>query len=420
MVRLLQRLMSSPGWMRAFGFLFGRYNPWLPDHRRDPYRFYQRLREEAPIYRHPILRMWIVSRYDDAVEVLRDPRFSADRSQLALMKITRWLVRRDPDFLGLIDRNLLNLEGPDHSRVRSLVNKAFTPRRVAALRPRIEALVDELLESAAERGDLELVRDLAHPLPVIVIAELLGIPASDRERFRVWSEAIVQILDPLSGEGGLGPARRASRELAAYFRGMLEARRREPQDDLLSAMLGAEQDGNLLGEADLLALCALILAAGHETTANLIGNAVLALLRHPEERKRLQDDPGLIGSAIEEFLRYDSPVQLTERVVAEDFEFRGVSLRRGQLVWPLLGSANRDPERFPDPDRLDQNRADNRHLAFGHGAHFCLGAPLARLEAEIALGALLRCFPEFDGAPEAIRWKRSVVLRGPVALPLKI
>jgi pimeloyl-[acyl-carrier protein] synthase len=284
----------------------------------------------------------------------------------------------------------------------------------------VEALVEELLDRVAPRGEMELVRDLAAPLPVIVIAELLGVPAADRERLVQWSEDLIELLDPLSGREGLDPPKRASRALAGYFRELLAQRRREPRDDLLSAMLAAEERGEHLQEGELLSLCSLILAAGNETTRNLIGNGVRALLAHPEERKRLRDDPALLPSAVEEFLRYDGPIQMTDRVATEDCEIGGQAIRAGQLVGVLLGSANRDPERFPEPDRLDLGRPDNRHLAFGHGLHFCLGAGLARLEAQVAIGGLLRRFPDFRGDPEPPGWKASVVIRGPTALPLRL
>ncbi len=419
MLRVLQRLISW-GWpVRLLRPLLGRYVPWHPELRRDPYPAYRRLRERHPVYRTPY-RVWVVSRYEDVATVLRDRRFTADRSDQPLVRWMRRFVRLDPDFTELVDHNLLNIDGEKHARLRGLVVKAFTPRRVEALRPRVQALVDELLDRVEPAGEMELIRDLAHPLPVVVIAEMLGVPGSDRERFRRWSADLVQVLDPLSGHDGLRPAVEATRALFGYFRGMLAERRAAPRDDLLSAMIAAEESGRTLTEGELLSLSALLLAAGHETTTNLIGNAVLALLAHPGERKRLADDPELAERAVDELLRYDAPVQLTERVVAEDLVFRGQRMRRGQLVWVLLGSANRDPERFADPDRLDLGRSDNRHLAFGQGAHFCVGASLARLEAGIALGALARRFPDFRGPTVPPGWKASAVLRGPTALPLEL
>ncbi|HEY8120924.1 MAG TPA: cytochrome P450 [Myxococcota bacterium] len=418
MLRLLQWLVRQDWLLRLLAPAIGLFNPFLSENRRDPYPSYARVREAGGIYRAPF-GMFVASRYDDVVALLRDPRFSADRSQAAPFRLIRWLNRDAPDFLNLIDRNLLNLDGPDHARIRGLVTKAFTPRRVAALRPRIEAIVETLLDEAGERPDFELVRDLAHPLPVIVIAELLGVPLEDRERFRGWSSGVVQIIDPLNAERGLGRAREAASALAGYFRGMLALRRAEPRDDLLSAMIAAEQDGRVLGEGDLLSLCALLLAAGHETTTNLISNAVLALLRFPDQAERLRAQPSLMPTAVEEFLRFDSPVQFTDRIAAEDVELGGQRIPRGRPVGLLLAAANHDPAQFAAPHRLDIGRADNRHVAFGGGPHFCLGAPLARLEAELALGALLRRFAKWSGDPSAVAYRRSVLLRGPLALPLR-
>jgi hypothetical protein len=420
MLRLLQWLVRLQWPLRPFGFLFAGFNPWLAENRRDPYPAYRRLRESAPIRWNRWQRSWLLSRYDDVAAVLRDPRFTTDRRALLPFRLMRRASRRHPDFVNLLDRNLLMLDGEEHRRVRSLVSKAFTPRRVEALRPRVEAIVAELLDAAAAWGELELVRDLAHPLPVIVIAELLGVPLADRDRFRAWSNDVVQILDLLSGREGLRPAWRGAHGLAGYFRALLAERRRAPADDLLSAMLAAEEGGEALGEADLLALSALLLAAGHETTTNLIGNAVLALLRHPDEKKRLLDDPSLVPGAVEELLRFDSPVQVTDRVVTEDLDFRGHAFRRGQLAVCLLGAANHDPARFPEPERLDVTRADRGHLAFGLGPHVCLGAPLARLEAEVALAGLLRRFPHFHGPGEPPARRASIVLRGPASLPLAL
>jgi cytochrome P450 len=420
MLRFVQWLVSLQWPLRLLGFLFGGFNPWLEENRRDPVPTYRRLRENTPIYRNRWQGTWVLSRYEDVTAVLRDPRFTSQRGQLLPFRLMRWSSRHHPDFVELIDRNLLMIDGEEHRRIRGLVSKAFTPRRVEALRPRIERAVEELLDAAAARGEMELVHDLAHPLPVIVIAELLGVPLEDRDRFRSWSSEVAEILDPLSGREGLAPVWRGSEGLAGYFRELLAERRRAPKDDLLSAMLASKEDGRGLDEADLLSLCGLLLAAGHETTTNLIGNAVLALLRHPEEKKRLVEDPGLMPGAVEEFLRFDSPVQVTDRVISEDLDFRGHRFRKGQLAVCLLGAANHDPERFPDPERLDVSRADRGHLAFGLGPHVCLGAPLARLEGELAIGGLLRRFPNFEGPSEPPARRSSVVLRGPTKLPLSI
>jgi cytochrome P450 len=405
--------------MRLLAPLSASLRLWHPDVRRDPYPTFRRLRERGLVHLR-LVGGWAAGRYADVERILREPAFSTDREEVAVMKVVHRATRGTPDFRDLVENNLLMIDGPRHRRLRGLVSKAFTPRRVEALRPRAEALALELLDRMAARPDPDVVRDLAQPLPTVVIADLLGVPAADHALFRAWSNDLVELLDPLSGRDGLDPAKRATTELAAYFRGLLAERRRAPRDDLLSAMSEAEEGGESLAEPELVALASLLLAAGNETTTGLIGNAVLLLLRHPAERRRLQDDPALLPSAVEECLRFDPPVQLTDRAVVEPVELGGVRLARGTLVYALLAAANRDPERFPDPDRFDVGRAENHHLAFGLGNHFCLGAALARLEAQVALGALLRRFPDFTGPTEPPGWKRSVILRGPTALPIRL
>jgi cytochrome P450 len=387
---------------------------------RDPHPGYRVLRERAPVYRNPWLRVWVLSRYTDVSAVLRDPFFSVRRLESAAVRRLGAFQKLRPDFRELLERNLLMLDPPDHTRLRSLVAKAFTPRVVERLRPRIQALVDGLLDQAERRGEIDLMRDFAYPLPATVIAEMLGVPPADAPRFQSWSNDLAALLDPFNAPGGLGAAQAAFVELSAYFRALLAERRREPREDLLSALATVEERAEALGEAELISLGGLLLAAGYETTANLIGNAAVALLRHPDERKRLAEDPGLITSAVEEFLRHESPVQATDRVVTRDFEIRGTRIRRGELVVLLLAAANRDPERFADPDRLDLGRRDNAHLAFGHGAHFCLGAQLARAETQIAIGTLVRRFPDFEGPLRPLAWRPSFVLRGPAALPIRL
>ncbi len=420
MLRLIQTVIGW-GWpMRVLGPLIGPFNPFHPRYRIDPYPTYRRMREEHPVhFPRALAGGCVLSRYDDVAAVLGDSRFSANRQNAHLMQRMRPFRNLKPEFEHGIMRSLLMLDPPDHTRLRRLVTKAFTPRVVESLRPRVQALVDELLDAVASRREMELVHDLAYPLPVIVIAALLGVPIEDRDRFKEWSDTLTAILDPLQAKDGLEPCQRAYEELTVYMRGVFEARRREPRDDLISALVAVEEQGQKIDETDLQALVMLILGAGHETTTNLIANAVLALLRNPTERRRLQDDPSLIGTAVEEFLRYDSPVQATDRVAAEDCEIGGRTLRAGGTALLLLGAANRDPRRFSDPDRLDLGRKDNDHLSFGHGIHFCLGAALARVEAQVAVNTLLRRFPDLEGETKPRHWKRSVVLRGPTALPVR-
>ncbi len=420
MFRLLRWLVQL-GWpMRVLNPLFGAYNPFHPDRVTDPYPGYRALRSREPVFQSRLLGIWFLTRHADVTAVLKDPRFSVGRLETEMVRKMKLFRSLSPEFLVMIEKNLLMLDPPQHTRIRGLVNKAFTPRVVERLRPRIQGLVDDLLDGVSSAGEMDLVRDFAYPLPVTVIAEMLGVEPEDRDRFRRWSADLGALLDPFNAPAGFAAANASFAELAAYFREVIAERRRQPRDDLISGLVAAEEGGAGLAEDELISVCALILGAGYETTSNLIGNAVIALLRNPGERKRLQDDPSLIGSAVEEFLRYDSPVQATDRVASEDCEIGGRRIRKGQLVVTLLGAANRDPEQFADPDRLDVARADNRHVAFSQGVHFCLGAGLGRAEAEIAIATLLRRFPNFDGPPDPPAWRPSITLRGPLSLPLTL
>jgi cytochrome P450 len=407
--------------MRALSPLAGPFHPWHPDVRRDPYPTWRRLRETAPLVRVPLLGAWAAGGYAEVERMLRDPCFSTDRSGVPMIGRMRRAIAGAPDLENLFDHNLLMIDGTKHARLRGLVSRTFTPRRVEQLRGRVEALVSELLERCAGRGEMDVVRDLARPLPATVIAELLGAPQEARESFPAWSADLAELLDPLSGHDGLEPPKQATQAVAAYFRELLAERRRAPRDDLLSAMIAAEGDGERpLDEGELLALCALLLAAGSETTVNLIGNAVLLLLRHPDERKRLQDDLSLLPSAVEESLRFEPPVQLTDRAAVARCEIGGVELAPGQMVAAVIAAANRDPARFPDAERFDVGRQGERHLSFGLGEHYCLGASLARLEAEAALGGLLRRYPDFRGDAQPVDWRRSAILRGPTGVPIRL
>lgn len=420
MLRFIQWLLAKEGFTRRLGPVIGPFNPFLASHRRDPHATWRRLREETPVLYSRGFGAWILTRYDDCDAVLRDPNFTADRSKTGLMRALRFFGRKNPDFLALLDGNLLMLDGAEHRRLRGLVSKAFTPRRISELRTRVEVMVDALLDEAAEEGEVDFVSRIAHRVPVGVIAELLGVPQEDREDFLRWSTGMVRMLDPLQGSGGAAPMLEALTALNAYFRPLLAARRESPRDDLLSAMIAAEEEGSKLAEDDLLALSGLLLVAGHETTSNLLGNAVVALLQNPGERKRLTDDLSLLPTAVDEFLRFDSPIQMTDRAAIEECEIGGHRIKAGQLVGTVLAAANRDPAKFDDPDRLDLGREENHHLAFGRGNHFCLGSQLAHLEAEVVLGSLLRRFPDFEGPESPEDWHRSMLLRGPVALPIRL
>jgi cytochrome P450 len=301
------------------------------------------------------------------------------------------------------------------------VSKAFTPRVVEGLRPHIQEIVDGLLARVEGAGSMDLIEEFAYPLPVIVICEMLGVPVEDHERFKGWSLDIARGLDAIMLPPESEVARRSvtsRRALADYFRALIAKRRASPRRDLLSALIAAEEAGDKLSEDELLSTCVLLLIAGHETTVNLIGNGTLALLRNPGELQRLRENPGLIASAVEELLRYDGPVQRTARTPTEDVTLGGRTIPKGEIVMPFIGAADRDPAQFPDPDRLDLTRSDNRHIAFGWGIHFCLGAPLARVEGQIAINTLIKRFPNLAVAVEQPQYRQSLTLRGLTTLPV--
>jgi cytochrome P450 len=386
-------------------------NPLLAQVRDNPYPLYQQLLAHAPVHWNDVLHAWTLVRYVDVVGCLTDARFSAQRQRPD---------RPDPD--TRLARSMLVLDPPDHTRLRALVQKAFTPRMVEQLRPRIIAIVGELLDRMSQKAGLELgvidlIGELAYPLPVVVIAELLGVPAEDRVRFQAWSAVLAANLDPLVPESVATRVVDARRDLHAYLRDIIALRRREPRADLISALVAVEEQGDVLSEPELVNMCTLLLVAGHETTVNLIGNGMLALLRHPDELAHLRADPSLIASAVEELLRFDSPVQLTARIATQPLEIGGQAIEAGHWVLPLLGAANHDPAQFAEPETLNLARSPNNHVAFGRGIHFCLGAPLARLEGQIAIGAVVRRFPNLKLAGEPVR-RNQITLRGLSSLPI--
>ena len=393
-----------------------------PRFKADPYPFYARLRAEAPVWRTKLpdkRTAWLVTRYEDVAGVLKDERFAKDplNAQDPEQRAERPWV---PGFLKPLEQNMLDLDDPDHRRLRSLVSKAFTPRLIERLRGRIEAICRELLDVMEREGRTELVRDYALPLPATVIAELLGIPAKDQRRFHRWSNRIVSI----SSGRDVWRALPAALAFVRYLRKMSERRRLLPEDDLMSALVQAEEAGDRLSQDELLAMSFLLLVAGHETTVNLIASSTLALLEHPDQLEKLEGDSQLIKPAVEELLRYTSPVEIaTERYARRDLRICGTTVPRGELVLAVLGSANRDEQHFEDPDTLDLAREPNRHLAFGRGGvHHCLGAPLARIEGQIAISALLKRFPSLhlDVDPASLHWRRGIFLRGLQRLPLVI
>ena len=388
------------------------YNPAAYRNTQDPYPAYAGLREKSQAHRSRLMNAWIFGRHRDVELVLRDwQRFSSD-SRKAKIPGKR-TVMPDPG-----TPSMLSLDPPDHRRLRGLVSKAFTPRAVNALEPHIRSLMHELLDGIDDLSGFDLMEAVARPLPVIVIAEMLGVPVEDRPRFRNWSDRRARILEPTISAEERADAVLAGGDLDAYFAPLIEERRADPQDDILSGLVQAEEQGDRLDEPEMTALLRLLLVAGNETTVNLIGNGMLALLRHPEQLQRLREDPSLIPSAVEELLRYDSPVQLDLRRIVEDCEVNGFPVKRGEDMVLLIGSANRDPEQFEDPDRLDVGREGNSHISFGRGIHACIGAPLARLEGRIAIEVLLERFSSIRLSGPPARFRPSVVLRGLESLPV--
>jgi cytochrome P450 PksS len=391
-----------------------------PAFKANPYPFYARLRREAPVCPVKLADrriVWLVTRYDDVVTVLKDDRFVKDsRAAQSPEQAARqpWI----PAMFKSIERTMLDLDPPDHTRLRALVHQAFSPKLVEGLRERIGALTNQLLDGVHSKGGMDLIRAYAEPVPTTIIAEMLGVPPGDRDRFRRWSSRIVTTAPSI---WGMLPALPALWAFLRYIRKLVVARRADRNGDLVSALIEAREAGDRLSEDEMLAMVSLLLIAGHETTVNLIGNGMLALLEHPDQLERLRNEPALIKPAVEELLRYDGPLETaTERYAREDVSLGGVTIPKGEQVFAVLASANRDDRQFERPDELDLAREPNRHLAFGLGVHYCLGAPLARLEGQIAINTLLKRIPDLRLAvpAEALRRRPGLVLHGLEALPV--
>jgi len=379
----------------------------------DPYPSWKRLRDEAPVHFSEGWNAWLLTRYEDAAAAFKDKRLSANRSGGYAAKLPEPVRQHLAPLLGNLSRWTLLLDPPEHTRLRGLISKAFVPRAIEAMRPRIAELVAELVEDVGEEPSFDVMAKVAQPLPTIVIGDMLGMRMSDWPKLKGWSDALAAFMGASQmTQEVVAAARSAVLEMEENIRGVIADHRENPRDDLMTQLLRAEESGRMLDEAELLATCTSLLFGGHETTTNLIGNAILALARHDDARGKLAADRGLLPTAIEEVLRYDSPVKRMGRVVVEPFELRGQSLKAGDRVFMVLGAANRDEAMFERPDELDVARVDNRHLSFGLGIHFCVGAALGRLEAQLAVGALLDRFPELRLAHTGLEWQSNLTIRG--------
>jgi cytochrome P450 len=387
-----------------------------PEVLANPYPLYHRLRTEDPVHWDAFLHAWVVTRYSDVVSVLL--KFSADRTPTPKKLSEMGLTALNP-IAQVMVRQMLFLDPPAHTRLRSLASQAFTPRRVEILRCHIQEITDGLLDGVRDKGHMDVIADLGEPLPCIVTAEMLGVPVEDHQHLKIWSQDFAEML----GNFQHNPDRasrilRTVEEMTAYFRSAMREQRLHPRGGLVSSMMDAEINGDRLSEEEVIANCIVTMVGGQETTTNLIGNGLLSLLRNPDQLEKLRSDFSLIPSAVEELLRYEAPSQHTARLAREDTEVDGKQIRKRQAVIAVMGAANRDPERFPEPDRLDITRQDNRHLAFGWGAHFCFGAPLARIEGQIAFETMLRRFPNLTLETGPLTWRSNLGLRGLVALPV--
>ncbi len=400
----------------ASGAPLSLYHLLDPEVLADPYPLYHRLRSEDPVHWDPYLHAWVVTRYQDVLQVFQ--RFSADRTPTPEKLAAMGMEQLSP-IARVMVRQMLFLDPPQHSRVRGLAAVAFTPRRVERLREHIQEITDRLVEAVIERGEMEVMEELANPLPAIVTAELLGVPTGDHQLLKRWSQDFAEVLGNFQhNPDRAGRVLQSLEEMTAYFLAAVRKEAIEPTEGLINALTTAEVNGDRLTEAEVVANVIVTMVGGQETTTNLIGNGLLTLLRNPVELERLRADPTLVPSAVEELLRYESPSQHTARLAPDDVELGGRAIKRRQAVIAVMGAANRDPERFSDPDRLDLTREDNRHVAFGWASHFCFGAPLARIEGQTAFATLLRRMPELRLQPGPITWRQNLGLRGLTALPV--
>ena len=413
--------VTNPGKTKKTGAAKAfKFNPFLPEFHADPYPTYHRLRSCEPVHRN-FLGSWVVTRYADVKAVLRDPSFRSDNLPQRLKDKNPYLKHQQKDLNALVrvtSKWLLYLEPPDHTRLRGLVGKAFSPGVVERMRPQIQEIVDELISNVQQRGSMDIISELARPLPVRVISRMLGVPEEIQSQVYQWANDLSGIFDPLNSLETFAHMNEVILKFAESLDGVIAEREKKPQADMISALIAARDQGDKLSNDEIFSVCMLLFGTGEETTVNLIGNGMLALLRHPDQMEKLKREPTIIQSAVEELLRYDSPIQGISRVAIENVEIDGKKISAGEQVIVYLGSANRDPAQFPDPDRLDLTRGENRHLAFADGIHHCLGATLARVEGQSAINTLVQRLPDLKLHTDTLEWRKNISLRGLKALPV--
>ena len=387
-----------------------------PEVLANPYPLYHKLRSEDPVHWDRFLHTWVVTRYPDVLNVLHS--FSADRTPTPEQLTAMGLSGLNP-IAKVMVKQMLFMDAPAHTRLRGLASAAFTPRRVEVLREHIQEIADDLLDRVQTRGRMDIIADFAAPMPAIVTAEMLGVPTEDHANLKKWSADFAEMLGNFQHNPDRIPrVLESTNNLTTYFQAAIDKARQHPREGLIHSFMTAEIDGDRLTDEEIVANCIVTMVGGQETTTNLIGNGLLTLMRNPEQLAQLRDDPSLIPSAVEELLRYESPSQHTGRIAREDVQMGDKQIRKGQAVMAIMAAANRDPERFPDPDRLILDRSDNKHLAFGWSSHFCFGAPLARMEGQIAFETILRRLPNLEVAPGPLTWRNNSGLRGLTALPV--
>ena len=392
-----------------------KFNPFDPEFHANPYPTYHRLRSEDPLHRYFLKNALVLTRYCDVKAVLRSGRTRSHNQPEFISQTNQYLQNKGKNLNALActsNQFLFYLNPPDHTRLRSLVVKAFSPVVVERMRSAIHEIVDELLDKVRKKGTMDVIADLASPLPVAVISRMLGIPNKAQDQLHEWANILSRILDSLILLDEYEAMNKVIEEFQEHLRIIIAEREKDPKEDLISALIAVREQGDRLSQDELLSTCMLLFATGEETTVNTIGNGMLALLQHPDQMSKLTREPTIIQSAVEEILRYDSPVQMTNRITTDNIEVSNQTIQAGESIFLCLGSANRDPAVFPNPDRFDIHRRENNHLAFGDGIHYCLGSALARVQAQIAINTLVQQFSNLKLASDKLEWRKNIVLRG--------